>query len=253
VLALPSPAPEQLELTFRKTGHRDETRTVRLPLRPGEAVSVTLQSDVAVTPVRTDPAGATVTLDGERVAGVTPLEIALDPTREHVVGVALAGHEEGEVTIAAGEGPEVIEARLDPLPPPGHVSVVSSYPVDVLWRGKALAREAVSPRVELPSGPQVVTLVSSRLLLRRDVPVSVPAGGQASIAAPGVGEINIRALPDNCEVLIGGTFVDYPPILERALAAGRHTVTFRWPDGVTNEQTVEVAAGRSAYVTGRKD
>jgi serine/threonine protein kinase len=253
MLVIPSPAPERVELTFRKAGHRDETRTVRLPLPASEAVSVTLQSDVAVTPVRTEPAGATVTLDGERVAGVTPLEIALDPGQEHVLGFALDGHLPAEVTVPEGGTPDAIEARLDPLPPPGQVSVSSSYPVDVLWQGQTLARGAVSPRVELPSGPQVVTLISSRLLLRTDVPVSVPAGGQASIEAPGVGEINIRALPDNCEVLIGGSFVDYPPILGRELAAGRHTVTFRWPDGVTSTQTVEVFAGRAAYVTGRKD
>jgi serine/threonine protein kinase len=253
VVVIPSPVPERVKLTFRKAGHRDETRTVRLPLSASEAVSVTLQSDVAVTPVRTEPAGATVTLDGERVAGVTPLEVALEPGQEHVLGFALDGHLPAEVTVPEGETPEVIEARLDPLPPPGQISVDSSYPVDVLWQGQTLARGAVSPRVELPSGPQVVTLVSSRLLLRTDVPVSVPAGGQVSVEAPGVGEINIRALPDNCEVLISGTFVDYPPILGRALAAGRHSVTFRWPDGVTSTQTVEVFAGRAAYVTGRKD
>jgi hypothetical protein len=253
VLVLPSPVPEQVELTFRKAGHRDETRTVRLPLPGAQTVSVTLQSDVAVTPVRTDPPGATVTLDGGRVAGVTPLEIALDPDREHVLGFALDGHVSGEVTVAAGEAPQVIETRLDPLPPPGHVSVVSTYPVDVLWQGKALARGAMSPRVELPSGRQVVTLVSSGLFLRTDVPVSVPAGGLASIEAPGVGEINIQARPDNCEVFIGGTRVGYLPILERPLAAGRHTVIFRWPDGATDQQTVEVVAGKPAYATGRKD
>ncbi len=253
VVVIPSPVPGQVEITFRKPGHRDETRTVRLPFPSSEVVSVTLQSDVAVTPVRTEPAGASVTLDGERVAGVTPLEIALDSEREHLLGFTLDGHVAAEVTVPVGQTPEVIEARLDPLPPPGHLSVVSSYPVDVLWQGQTRARGVVSPRVELPSGPQVVTLVSSRLLLRSDVPVSVPAGGEASIEAPGVGEINVQAFPDNCEVLIGGTFVDYPPIRERSLAAGRHTVTFRWPDGATKTQTVEVLAGRPAYVTGRKD
>jgi len=81
-LILPDPVPEQVELTFRKAGHRDETRTVRLPLAPGETVSVTLESAASVTPVRTTPAGATVTVDGERVAGVTPLEISLDPASD---------------------------------------------------------------------------------------------------------------------------------------------------------------------------
>ena len=31
-LVVPSPVPPQVVLTFRKSGHRDETRTVRLPL-----------------------------------------------------------------------------------------------------------------------------------------------------------------------------------------------------------------------------
>ena len=40
------------------------------------------------------------------------------------------------------------------------------------------------------------------------------------------GEINIKALPDNCEILINGTFVDYPPVLKRALAAGQADAPF---------------------------
>jgi hypothetical protein len=253
VLVLPSPFPEQVELTFRKEGHRDETRALALPVGPGEAVSVTLQTDVAVTPVRTDPAGAAVTLDGERVAGVTPLELALAPGREHVLGFSLDGHVSREVKVAAGEETGAVDVALEPLPPPGHLSVVSAYPVDVLWRGSPLARGAVSPRVELPAGAQVVTLVSSTLFLRIDRTVTVPAGGQTSIEAPAVGEINVQARPDNCEVLIEGTFVDYPPILGREVAAGRHTVTFRWPDGAVSEEVVEVSAGRPTYVTGEKE
>jgi hypothetical protein len=253
VLVLPSPLPEQVELTFRKPGHRDESRVVRLPPIPGEVVSVTLQSDVPAAPVRTSPAGATVTLDGERVAGVTPLQIAIDPEREHVLGIALDGYVNREIRIAAGETPEVIEARLKPLPPPGQVSIVSSYPLDVLWRGQVLARAAVSPQVDLPSGSQVLTLASASIFLRADVPVSVPSGGQATIEAPGIGRLSVRAFPDNCEVFVGGASIGYPPILNREVAAGRHTVGFRWPDGATSEQVVEVQAGRPAFATGRKE
>jgi predicted Ser/Thr protein kinase len=252
VLVLPSPFPEQVELTFRKPGHRDETRAVSLTPAPTE-VSVTLESDVPVAPVRTKPAGATVTLDGERVAGVTPLEIAIDPESEHVLSVALDGYVTREIRVAAGETPEVIEAELKPLPPPGQVSIVSSYPIDVLWRGRVLARGAVSPQVDLQSGQQVLTLVASSIFLRRDVTVSVPAGGQAAIEAPGVGRLSIRAFPDNCEVFVSGTSAGYPPILNREVAAGSHTVSFRWPDGATDEQTVEVQAGRTEYATGRKE
>jgi predicted Ser/Thr protein kinase len=252
-LVLPEPVPEQVELAFRKAGHRAESRTVRLPLAPGETVSVTLESATSVTPVRTSPAGATVTVDGERVAGVTPLEISLDPESGHVLGFALDGYLPREVRIVAGEMPEVVETSLEPLPPPGRLSVVSGYPLDVVWRGRTLARGTAAPQVELASGPQVVTLAAPNVFLRRDYQVTVPAGGRTAIEAPGLGEINVRALPDNCEVLIGGAFVDYPPILDRQIVVGPHTVTFRWPDGATREYPVEIGAGRPTFVTGKKE
>ena len=73
------------------------------------------------------------------------------------------------------------------------------------------------------------------------------------IEAPGIGRINIRAFPDNCEVFVGGASIGYPPILNREVATGSHTVSFRWPDGVSTERTVEVQTGRPAFVTGRKE
>jgi hypothetical protein len=242
-----------VELTFRKAGHRDEHRILDLPPVAGEIISVTLQSSVAAAPVHTTPAGASVTLDGERVAGVTPLEVALDPEREHVLGLALDGYLSREVRIAAGETPEAIEVDLEPLPPPGRVAITSSYPLDILWGGKVLARGVVSPQFDLPSGPQVLRLVATSVLLRTDIQISIRAGGMTTIEAPGIGRLNVRAFPDNCEVFVGNVAIGYPPIRDREVAAGHHLVSFRWPDGATREQTIEVQAGRPAFVTGRKD
>jgi hypothetical protein len=73
------------------------------------------------------------------------------------------------------------------------------------------------------------------------------------VAAPALGKINIRANPDNCQVFIDGEFVEYPPILDRAIAAGEHRVAFKWPDGARREESVQVARGAPAYVMGRKD
>jgi serine/threonine protein kinase len=252
-VVLPSPFPKQVELTFRKAGHRDEHRTVNLPLAPGEVVSVTLQSDVPVVPVRSTPPGARVTVDGEQVAGQTPLQLALDPSSAHVVGFALDGYQPREVEVEAGAAPAGIAADLEPLPPPGRLAVRSTYPLDVQWRGRLLARGEVSPVVSLPSGRETVILVSAALFLRAEVEVDVPAGSEAVLDAPPVGRLNVRALPDNCEVLIDGRFVDYPPILDRPIAAGRHTVRFRWPDGAARDETIEVQPARPSFVTGRKE
>jgi hypothetical protein len=158
-----------------------------------------------------------------------------------------------EVRVAAGALPPEVKVTLDSSAPPGVVSVASSYPVDVVWNGKTMARAEVSPRVSLPPGRQTLTLVSSTYLLRANMTVDVRAGGEFSVSAPPLGRISIKAAPDNCEVFIDGVFVDYPPIIDRALAAGPRTVAFKWSDGTRREEHAEVPRDGLVYVTGKKD
>jgi hypothetical protein len=251
-LVLPAPAPAQVVLTFRKAGHQDETRTLRLPLPEGEAVSVTLQASVTTWKLSSVPAGAAVTVDGARVAGVTPLELTLEPAAEHRVAASLDGFGTQEARIAKGQAPGPIELTLPKLAPPGSVAVSSSYPLDVLWRGKTLARGQVSPRVSVAGGRQLLTLVAPAVFLRADFELDVRSGGETALVAPALGRLNVRANPDNCQVFVNGAFLDYPPILDRAAAAGRLSVGFRWPDGTRAEQAVEVRTGAPAFVVGQK-
>jgi len=143
-------------------------------------------------------------------------------------------------------------AEAAPSGPLGKVSVVSSYPIEVFWKGK-LVGKGTSPQLSLPAGRQVLTLVATPYFLRSNVAVNVRPQGGAGVEAPRLGKINIKASPDNCEVFIDGSFVDYPPILDRAVATGGHTVSFKWPDGTRREEQAQVDAGSPVYVIGRKD
>jgi hypothetical protein len=214
---------------------------------------VTLEATVPLLAVRTEPAGAGVTLDGERVAGTTPLQLALDPSSEHRIAVSLDGYLGQEVRLAKGESRAAVDLVLQKLAPPGTVEVVSSYPLEVLWRGRSLAKGNPSPRVSVPGGRQALTLSAPSVFLRSEVTVNVPSGGTAAVDAPALGKLNVRANPDNCEVFVDGTFVDYPPILDRPAVVGRHTVAFKWPDGRRSEQSIEVQRGSPAFVFGRKE
>jgi serine/threonine-protein kinase len=140
----------------------------------------------------------------------------------------------------------------EPAGPEGRVAIVSSYPVDVVWNGRVVGRGA-SPQVSLPAGRQVLTLVAAPYFLRSSVAVNVKAEGVAGVETPRLGRLNIKANPDNCQVFIDGAFVDYPPILDKAVAVGAHTVAFKWPDGVRRDEQAQVEAGSPAYVMGRKD
>jgi predicted Ser/Thr protein kinase len=144
-------------------------------------------------------------------------------------------------------------APIEPALPSGSVTIEAAYPLDVVWKGKLLASGQTSPTLSLPAGRQTLSLVSEKYFLRTTLTLDVKAGDTASASAPGLGKISIRANPDNCEVSIDGVFLDYPPILDRAIAAGTRTVSFKWPDGGKREETVEIAAGRLVYVMGRKD
>jgi len=252
-IVVPAPLPAQVTLTFRRAGHADATRTLRLPLPEGEVVSVALQGSAHALRVRTQPPGATVTLDGAPVADVTPVELALDPASEHRIALSLAGYAGQEIRVKPGAPPAALDVTLEKLVPPGTVAVESAYALDVLWRGRVLAQGQTSPRVQVPGGRQLLTLQSSTLFLKAELSVEVPPGGEVSLAAPALGKLNVRATPDNCEVFVDEVFVDYPPILDRPVAAGRHDVSFRWPDGARSQQAVEVKAGAPAWVVGRKE
>ena len=246
------PASARVELTFRKAGHRDETRIVTLPLAGTEAIAVTLapllEDQVAI---KTKPAGATLTLDGAAV-GQSPAALAIDPAREHRLGLTLDGYEPTEVRIAKGQRLAPLEIRLQQLAPPGTVSITAPYPLDVVYRGRTLARNETAARVSLPGGRQVLTLVAPAVFLRAEVVVEVTSGGEATIGAPRTGKLNVRAAPDNCQVFVDGVFLDYPPILDRLVASGRHVVGFRWPDGSRDQQEAVVEAGSPAFVIGQK-
>jgi hypothetical protein len=203
--------------------------------------------------VSSDPSGARVSVDGRAVEGTTPLKLTLDPRAAHVLQVSREGHSPQEVRLPAGALPPEVKLTLEPAAAPGSVSVTSSYPLDVMWKGKVLAKGQVSPRVSVPAGRQVLTLQSPTYFLKSTVNVDVKSGAEAEVAAPTLGRISIRASPDNCEVFIEGVFVDYPPILDRQIAAGPKTVAFKWPDGTRREEQTEIRAGGLSYVTGRKE
>lgn len=228
-------------------------------VKPQAGSSPVMTSSAPAPPSRvsvdvvSEPRGATVSVDGQRVAGVTPMTLELDASVEHRLRVSREGHAPQEVRISPKDIPSEVRVALEPAGPLGKVIVTSSYPVDVIWKGQVLAKAQSSAQVSVPLGQQTLTLVSGAYALRTNVAVDVRAGGIAEVRAPELGRINIRANPDNCQVLIDGAFVDYPPILDRPLSPGTHTVTFKWPDGMRRDETVEVVRGSPAYVMGRRD
>jgi predicted Ser/Thr protein kinase len=202
--------------------------------------------------VTSDPAGASLAMDGQPV-GVTPTSLSFDPSTPPRLTFTREGFHTREVRLDGNNIPAEVRVGLETSGPHGSVALSSSYPVDVVWRGRQLATAEASKSFDLPAGEHALTIVSKENFLRATLTVEVRGGETIPLTPPGLGRINIRANPDNCQVLIDGTFVDYPPILNRPLAGGAHTVSFRWADGVSRDEAVQVTPGSPAYVMGRRD
>lgn len=130
--------------------------------------------------------------------------------------------------------------------------VESAYPVTVTVAGRAIPGEGSPARFKVPSGTHEVVIESPAVFLKQRETVRLEAEALVTMQTPSPGKFSVRATPDNCKVFVDGVFADYPPILDRAIVAGAHTVAFEWPDGVRSEQSVQIQAGKPAYVMGRR-
>jgi serine/threonine protein kinase len=236
------------------TGSRTVTTqpTVAMP-QPSRPVRGGASDTLKTLRIVSNPSGAAILLNGVAVDGVTPLSIEVDMSQAQRLELRLAGYAPHK-TIISASAPirEELHFDLRPIMPLTAVVVASSYPIDLLWNDRIMARRQTSPRIEIPRGRHALRIEASEYFLRTDVVVDV-ADTPLSVSAPALGRLNVRANPDNCDIYIDGVFADNPPMHGRLIASGAHVVEFRWPDGFRTRKTVDVTAGGVSYVFGRRE
>ncbi len=204
----------------------------------------------AAIEIRSQPSGANIRIDRKAV-GVTPLRTEVASNAAHSIALSLPGYQSKEIHVDLPI-PATVEATLVAEGPPATLVVESAYPLTVTVNGRVLASDKPGVTATLAAGTQEVLLESASIFLKRRETVQLEAGGSTTIKAPATGKIGVRATPDNCKIFLNGVFVDYPPILDRTIAAGPHVVSFEWPDGTKAEEKIQVQAGKPSYVMGRK-
>ncbi len=185
-------------------------------------------------PVATDPPGARVVLDGSPLEGRTPLELALELCREHLLRLEKRGRRPREIALPATEDPAAWRealAKISLAPPPRGRLVVAAPPgyaaeVRSARTGRRLGR-AGRP-ISLAPGTYRLLLVAPDVLVRREVTVRVSPGASRRVDVdwPPLGKLSVRAVPPGGTVEI------------------RRPGDDRWKElGTTPLNGVEVAAG----------
>lgn len=223
-----------------------EPRTISVDVAAGAQLSQYIElaggsSSMGRLQVRTDPPGATVTIDA-LPRGNSPITIGnLDPGEHTVVLTSEAGTVTQSVTIEAG-----VTASLNvPLvarevsPQSGWISV--SSPVDVqLFEGGRLLGSSQTDRIMVPSGTHQLELVNDTLGYRQTRAVQVTPGKVASVAVKlPMGSVAINAIPW-AEVWLDGNRIGETPIGNQPATIGNHEIVFRNPELGEKTQTVTV-------------
>jgi formylglycine-generating enzyme required for sulfatase activity len=193
------------EVQLRAEGYK--TATLRLSVAGGgeqQTLRATLVPDRAPVSFASEPAGASVRVDGAEV-GRTPLTVDLS-SGSRAVAVALEGHRPAGRTIeVVAERPLTVPPfRLEPLP--GRLRLASepagaAVTVDGAFRGETPLEIQVTPRrehaVRLTKAGHEAAAASVTLDLGEERALSLAL-------TPRLGEVLVTAEPADAEVLVDG-------------------------------------------------
>jgi len=230
------------QFVFELPGRQPQVASVPLPAsRPATSAAT---GDLDLT---SDPAGATVRLDGRDV-GTTPLTLERVPVGEHLLELDKDGiyATRKTITIAA----HTLERHSVKLERRKGKLTVFSEPRDarVLLDGRDLGRTPVSLEVE--AGPYTLKLTKEGYKPHEE-PLSLPADKETRtrIALRSTqGTLDVTSTPPGATVEIGGTPRGQTP-LTLALEEGTYPLRLRLPRHRTATRQAEIAGERITRVS----
>jgi serine/threonine protein kinase len=213
-----------------------DVRSIPVMITPGGEVSQFIEipraaSSLGELQIRTEPAGATVTVDG-RVLGKSPLTAeGLSPGQHTVTVENDLGPVTQRVTIEAGTTASLVVPMTAPKNAPVSGWIAVNAPVDVkLFENQRLLGSSQTDRIMVPVGRHELELVNEAIGYRAVKTVSVAPGQTANVKLdlPKV-PVALNAVPW-AEVWVDGDRVGETPIGSVQVSIGPHEVVFRHPE-----------------------
>jgi serine/threonine protein kinase len=213
-----------------------DVRTIPVMITPGGQFSHSIEipratSALGELQIRTEPAGAQVSIDG-RPLGKSPLTAeGLSPGPHTVVLENELGPVTQRVTIEAGTTASLVVPMTAPRNAPVSGWIAVNAPVDVqLYENQRLLGSSQTDRIMVPVGRHDLEVVNEALGYRASKTVNVSPGQTATVKldlpkAP----MALNAVPW-AEVFVDGERAGETPIGSVQVSIGPHEVVFRHPD-----------------------
>ena len=202
--------------------------------------------------VRTDPARATVSVDG-RAVGRSPVTVkGLTAGTHRVVVENESGTFSDDVVIEAGAIASLVVPMNKPAAAGANVSgwIAISAPADLqIFEGGRLVGSSRSDRIMVAVGRHELEMVNEALGYRSTRTVDVTPGQVATVRPEWPkGALALNALPW-AEVSVNGERVGETPIGSVQVPIGTHEIVFRHPDLGERRTTATVTTGAPTRVS----
>ena len=233
---------------------RGVPRVIPVTLTAGAELSQYLEfSEAPATgqiSIQSEPAGATVTVDGVK-RGVAPLTVAELAPGEHQVVLQGQGTSSTHKVMVTGRRDRVSDRTDDrccPAAAAGWLTVKVPVTVEVRENGGLLG-SSESDRLMLSAGRHELEFVNPALSYRATRTVQITAGKVTPLTLElPRGVIHINATPW-AEVWIDGQRVGETPIGNLAVSIGAHEILFRHPQLGEKRHAVSVTPGTPVRVS----
>jgi hypothetical protein len=200
--------------------------------------------------IRTEPAGAQVSVDG-RPLGKSPLTAeGLTPGPHTVVLENELGAVTQKVNIEAGTTSSLVVPLTAPRGAPVSGWIAVSAPVDVqLYENQRLLGSSQTDRIMVPVGRHDLEIVNEALGYKATRVINVTPGQVASLKLDmPKATVALNALPW-AEAWVDGERIGETPIGSVSLSIGPHEVVFRHPELGERRVVTTVTLGTPAKVT----
>jgi hypothetical protein len=210
-------------LSSRETGEASNAPSA-VAAASGSARAAAAPAPVGRT-IRVDsqPAGATVTLNGRDTSEVTPAPVTIAGDGPHTLRVAKRGFTPQEVMLTAEDLARGSVSVTLPAVEVQRVAVTirSAYPVQVFSGNQSISAAATSHELTIAANSRL-RVVSPEMMLDAALPVSTRP---VQYTAPGVGYLTVITNKyETCTVKIRDRQLGFPPITKKAIVAGDYRV-----------------------------
>jgi hypothetical protein len=220
---------------------------------PSEEIAVSLLPMERSVVIETAPEEAEINIEGSEEKLKSPTTVNVNCLQPLKINVTKDGYLSREVILSYSEVLDNLKIELAPKIVDGYLNIVTTYPITIYHNKAKLGTIKKSGKFKLLAGKQKISVFAKKpVFINTIFDQDIKVDQTTRLVMPKTGKINVSAVPGNARIYIDGIDIDDAPLTDFVIAAGRYTITYKWPDGKTYRDKITVKADQTDSFMAKK-